>query len=100
MPIPLCLPLTACRPVRSLQTLRVPRVVSDQEGVQVEVTRLLVSSYFDIVRKNLQVCAGRARNQVSPACCRLSFATCLPCLPGCQRMAGCHNSRFQPQRCA
>ena len=29
--------------------------MSDQEGVQVEVTRLLVASYFDIVRKNLQV---------------------------------------------
>lgn len=27
---------------------------SDQEQVQVEVTRLLVSSYFDIVRANLQ----------------------------------------------
>jgi hypothetical protein len=38
-----------------LQTLRVPKAVSDQEGVQVEVTRLLVASYFDIVRKNLQV---------------------------------------------
>lgn len=37
------------------QTLRVPKAVSDQEGVQVEVTRLLVASYFDIVRKNLQV---------------------------------------------
>ncbi|PRW60097.1 dynamin-related 3B-like isoform A [Chlorella sorokiniana] len=35
-------------------TLRVPKAVSDQEGVQVEVTRLLVASYFDIVRKNLQ----------------------------------------------
>jgi hypothetical protein len=33
----------------------VPHSVSDQEGVQVEVTRLLVASYFDIVRKNLQV---------------------------------------------
>ena len=42
-----------CSPLA--QTLRVPKVVSDQEGVQVEVTRLLVSSYFDIVRKNLQV---------------------------------------------
>lgn len=39
---------------RPPRTLRVPKVVSDQEGVQVEVTRLLVSSYFDIVRKNLQ----------------------------------------------
>lgn len=36
------------------QTLKVPKAVSDQEGVQVEVTRLLVASYFDIVRKNLQ----------------------------------------------
>ncbi|KDD75260.1 dynamin, partial [Helicosporidium sp. ATCC 50920] len=34
--------------------LRVPGQASDQEGVQVEVTRLLVSSYFDVVRKNLQ----------------------------------------------
>lgn len=35
-------------------TLRVPEAVSDQEEVQVEVTRVLVDSYFDIVRKNLQ----------------------------------------------
>ena len=41
-----------------LQTLRVPKLVNDQEGVQVEVTRLLVQSYFDIVRKNLQVRGG------------------------------------------
>ena len=48
--------LTTQPPVLLLlpQTLRVPSAVSDQEGVQVEVTRLLVASYFDIVRKNLQ----------------------------------------------
>eukprot|EP00887_Chlorella_sp_A99_P006729 scaffold3.g6729.t1 len=33
---------------RPPRTLRVPKAVSDQEGVQVEVTRLLVESYFDI----------------------------------------------------
>ena len=37
-----------------LQILRVPGSVSEQEEVQVEVTRLLVDSYFDIVRKNMQ----------------------------------------------
>ncbi len=36
------------------QTLKVQDAGSDQEQVQVEVTRLLVSSYFDIVRANLQ----------------------------------------------
>lgn len=41
-------------------TLRVPKAVSDQEGVQVEVTRLLVASYFDIVRKNLQDAVPKA----------------------------------------
>lgn len=41
-------------------TLRVPRVASDQEGVQVEVTRVLVDSYFDIVRKNLQDAVPKA----------------------------------------
>jgi dynamin 1-like protein len=42
------------------QTLRVPKAVSDQEGVQVEVTRVLVDSYFDIVRKNLQDAVPKA----------------------------------------
>lgn len=37
-----------------LQTLRVQSSTSEQEEVQVEVTRLLVECYFDIVRKNLQ----------------------------------------------
>ncbi|KAL4459064.1 hypothetical protein ABPG75_013929 [Micractinium tetrahymenae] len=41
-------------------TLKVPKAVSDQEGVQVEVTRLLVASYFDIVRKNLQDAVPKA----------------------------------------
>lgn len=36
------------------QILKVPGNTTDQEEVQVEVTRLLVESYFDIVRKNLQ----------------------------------------------
>lgn len=35
-------------------TLRVPESMSDQEAVQVDVTRLLVASYFDIVRRNMQ----------------------------------------------
>jgi hypothetical protein len=55
-----------------LQTLRVPSAVSDQEGVQVEVTRLLVASYFDIVRKNLQASAAggcvAAAAAAGPAC--------------------------------
>ena len=37
-----------------LQTLRVPTSTTEQEEVQVEVTRVLVESYFDLVRKNLQ----------------------------------------------
>lgn len=41
-------------------TLRVPKAVSDQEEVQVEVTRVLVDSYFDIVRKNLQDAVPKA----------------------------------------
>ena len=28
--------------------------MSEQEAVQVEVTRILISSYFDIVRRNVQ----------------------------------------------
>ena len=39
-----------------MQTLRVPTSITEQEEVQVEVTRLLVECYFDIVRANLQVC--------------------------------------------
>jgi hypothetical protein len=46
---------TSSQRVICLQTLRVPEDVSEQESVQVEVTRLLIESYFDIVRKNLQV---------------------------------------------
>ena len=42
------------KPLR-LQTLRVPTSITEQEEVQVEVTRLLVECYFDIVRANLQV---------------------------------------------
>ncbi len=38
----------------SPQTLRVPTSTTEQEEVQVEVTRVLVESYFDIVRRNLQ----------------------------------------------
>ena len=37
-----------------MQTLRVPTSITEQEEVQVEVTRLLVECYFDIVRANLQ----------------------------------------------
>jgi len=46
--------------VFALQTLRVPKAVSDQEEVQVEVTRVLVDSYFDIVRRNLQDAVPKA----------------------------------------
>ena len=41
-------------------TLKVRKTASDQEGVQVEVTRVLVDSYFDIVRKNLQDAVPKA----------------------------------------
>lgn len=41
-------------------TLKVPKSVTDQEEVQVEVTRLLVDSYFDIVRRNLQDAVPKA----------------------------------------
>ena len=41
-------------------TLKVPKTVTDQEEVQVEVTRLLVESYFDIVRRNLQDAVPKA----------------------------------------
>lgn len=37
-----------------LQTLRVANGVSEQESVQVQITRLLVESYYDIVRRSLQ----------------------------------------------
>ena len=37
-----------------VQTLRVPQSVSEQESVQVAITRLLVESYYDIVRASLQ----------------------------------------------
>lgn len=43
-----------------LQTLRVQTSASEQEEVQVEVTRLLVECYFDIVRKNLQDAVPKA----------------------------------------
>ena len=50
-----------------MQTLRVPTSITEQEEVQVEVTRLLVECYFDIVRANLQV-----RGQPIPLSCFLS----------------------------
>ncbi len=43
-----------------MQILRVPGGVSEQEEVQVQVTRLLVESYFDVVRKNLQDAVPKA----------------------------------------
>ncbi len=39
---------------RPPDTLLVPRATTEQEIVQVRVTRVLVNSYFDIVRKNVQ----------------------------------------------
>ncbi len=45
---------------RPAPTLKVPTAASDQESVQVEVTRVLVDSYFDIVRKNLQDAVPKA----------------------------------------
>ena len=43
-----------------VQTLRVQNSTSEQEDIQVEVTRLLVECYFDIVRKNLQDAVPKA----------------------------------------
>jgi dynamin 1-like protein len=42
------------------ETLRVPDAATDQEGVQVEVTRVLVDSYYGIVRRNLQDAVPKA----------------------------------------
>jgi dynamin 1-like protein len=39
---------------RPPDTLVVPRAATEQEIIQVRVTRVLVNSYFDIVRKNVQ----------------------------------------------
>jgi hypothetical protein len=39
---------------RRSQVLHAGQSGTEQEHVEVEVTRLLVSSYFDIVRRNLQ----------------------------------------------
>lgn len=39
---------------RPPETLKVSNVTTEQEAVQVEVTRVLIHSYFDIVRKNMQ----------------------------------------------
>lgn len=56
------------------QTLRVPTGTTEQEEVQVEVTRVLVESYFDIARKNLQDSVPKAimhflvRQQASHSC--------------------------------
>lgn len=50
----------ALKPTMSMQTLRVQSSTSEQEEVQVEVTRLLVECYFDIVRKNLQDAVPKA----------------------------------------
>lgn len=55
-----------------LQTLRVPTSITEQEEVQVEVTRLLVECYFDIVRANLQ--AGPP----SPLSCIVQFCIWIP----------------------
>ncbi|KAK9803596.1 hypothetical protein WJX72_003244 [[Myrmecia] bisecta] len=41
-------------------TLKVPHQISDQDQVQVEVTRLLVENYFDIVRHNLEDAVPKA----------------------------------------
>ena len=50
------------------QTLRVPVSTTEQEEVQVQVTRVLVESYFDIVRKNLQDAVPKARPAPPFAC--------------------------------
>ncbi len=39
-----------------------PVSTTEQEEVQVQVTRVLVESYFDIVRKNLQDAVPKARS--------------------------------------
>jgi Dynamin GTPase effector domain len=59
-----------------LQTLRVPTGTTEQEEVQVEVTRVLVESYFDLVRKNLQDAVPKAVMHFlvrSPCCLLLLF---------------------------
>ena len=49
------------------QTLRVPVSTTEQEEVQVQVTRVLVESYFDLVRKSLQDAVPKARIAPRPS---------------------------------
>ena len=58
-----------------MQTLRVPTSITEQEEVQVEVTRLLVECYFDIVRANLQVQRLPAPPSFSLLCPAVAAAT-------------------------
>ncbi len=64
-----------------MQTLRVPTSITEQEEVQVEVTRLLVECYFDIVRANLQV-------RLQPTCKTgyCSFWSCLSLIWSCESL--------------
>lgn len=62
----------------SLQTLRAVPGGSEQEEVQVAVTRVLVDSYFDVVRKNFQDAVPKAR-RVAGSVIR-SRGQCLPVL--------------------
>lgn len=48
-----------------VQTLRVGGAASEQEEVAVQVTRVLVESYFDIVRSNLQDSVPKARFSIN-----------------------------------
>ena len=47
-----------------VQTLRAVPAGSEQEEVQVAVTRVLVDSYFDVVRKNLQDAVPKVRKMI------------------------------------
>lgn len=55
----MCLRVSKSSDVRA-QTLRVPVSATEQEEVQVEVTRLLVEGYFALVRASLQDAVPKA----------------------------------------
>jgi dynamin 1-like protein len=61
-PAPQATPKRSTKPAlhQPPSTLRVPTGTTEQEEVQVEVTRVLVESYFDLVRKNLQDAVPKA----------------------------------------
>lgn len=84
----------------AVQTLRVPTSITEQEEVQVEVTRLLVECYFDIVRANLQVCYLTAQmNQPllrSPPCIVFQTLYCCPVHGSPKRPLSQHCGAYPP----